>query len=321
MNSSRQMASAGHVERLLKRSRMPRNQIAAVSGLSNAYLRVLERGETASVRREKLISLAVGLSLDLHETDELLASFDRTRLTVEDIPNFIETSRQMKLSSALIPLRDAYLTELLFLALEQVRGDQVIVNDSPTSCFRPEGFRSYSCRYMENPHPIHSALIEAVGRERERNLDACLRDHHVHHFVCRENLEDYARGGGDPEERNWRIRHIQSMLLHIREYDRFRLFITRTDPSFLFTLKLPVSPMESPKLAFMGKKIDFFMGKGSGRLAGFATDNPVVIENFQADVDFLRENIIEEYLDRQRLEAYVESLISQAREGNAAASS
>lgn len=315
--NSRQMASADHVARLLKRSRMPRNQIAAVSGLSNAYLRVLERGETASVRREKLIALAVGLSLDLHETDELLASFDRTGLTVEDIPIFIETSRQMKLSSALIPLRDAYLTELLFLAIEQVRGDQVIVNDSPTSCLRPEGFRSCSCRNMENPHPIHSALIEAVGRERTRNLVSCLGAHHVYHYICRDNLEDYARGDDNAEEQTWRIRHLESMLLHLKKYDRFRLFITRTDPSFLFTLKLPVSAVDSPKLAFMGKKIDFFMGKGSGRLAGFATDNPVVIENFQADVDFMREDVFEEYLDQRRLEAYVESLIARSVERHA----
>ncbi len=52
------------------------------------------------------------------------------------------------------------------------------------------------------------------------------------------------------------------------------------------------------------------MGKGSGRLAGFATDNQVVIENFQADLDLLKESIIEEYLDQERLEVYLESLLT-----------
>ena len=80
-----QKASADHVKMLLKRSRMPRNQVAAISGLSNEYIRVLEYGKSASVAREKLISFAVALNLDLHETDDLLTVFDRTKLTLDDI--------------------------------------------------------------------------------------------------------------------------------------------------------------------------------------------------------------------------------------------
>lgn len=86
-------------------------------GVVQRLYRVLERGETANVRREKLISLAVALNLDLHETDELLACFDRTKLTLDDTPIFLETSRRMKISSALLPLWNAFMVELLFLAL------------------------------------------------------------------------------------------------------------------------------------------------------------------------------------------------------------
>jgi len=309
--NKRQEVSASHVKKLLRRSRMPRNQVAAISGLSNAYIRVLERGETASVGREKLISFAVALNLDLDETDELLAVFDRTKLTADDIPSFIETSKQMKISSALLPLRDAFLIELLFLAIEQVPGNQIIVNDRPTSCLRPEGFRSYSCRKMAKVHPIHSALIEAIGRERKRNLVSKLTHYPVYNYICRDNLEEYIRDCEDPEELGWRIKHVEVMLWHIRHYDDFHVLLTSTIPSFLFSLKLPPdSKNGSPKLAFIGKQIDFFMGKGSGRLAGFATDNQVVIENFRADVEFLKENVIQEYLDQQRLEAYLESLMA-----------
>jgi transcriptional regulator with XRE-family HTH domain len=305
-------AIAGYVKELLTRSRMPRNQVAAISGLSNAYIRVLERGETASVRREKLISFAVALSMDLYETDALLASFDRTELTLDDIPTFIETSRQMKISSALLPLRDVFMIELLFLAIEQVPGRQIIVNDRPTSCLRPEGFRGYSCRGMADVHPIHSALIESIGRERKQNLICCLKQHPVDNYIFMDSLEEYIRRCEDTEELKWRVKHIEATLQQIRNYPLFKLFLTRTVPSFLFSLKLPEdSENESPKLAFIGNQIDFFMGKGSGRLAGFATDNQVVIENFQADLDLLKKSVIEEYLDQQRLEAYLESLVSR----------
>lgn len=310
MNIGRK-ASASHVRKLLKRTRMPRNQVAAISGLSNAYIRILERGETASVRREKLISFAVALNLDLRETDELLSTFDRTKLTTDDIPSFIETSKQVKISSALLPLRDAFLIELLFLAIEQVPGDQIIVNDRPTSCLRPEGFRSYSCRNLTGVHPIHSALIEDIGRERKLNMVSKLTRYYIHNYICRDSLEEYIRECKDPEELAWRVKHIETALWHMRHYDHFKVFLTGTVPSFLFSLKLPSDPEdEGPKLAFIGKQIDFFMGKGSGRLAGFATDNQVVIENFRADVEFLKENILQEYLDQQRLEGYLESLIA-----------
>jgi transcriptional regulator with XRE-family HTH domain len=304
-------SSTSHVKKLLERSRMPRNQVAAVSGLSNAYIRVLERGETASVKREKLISFAVALNLDLFQTDELLTGFDRTRLSTDDIPNFIETSRQVKISSAMLPLRDAFLIELVFLAIERVPGDHIIVNDRPTSCLRPEGFRSYSCRNMAEVHPIHSALIEEIGRERKRNLLAKLDRYKVHNYICRDSLEEYIRECRDPDELMWRKKHIETTLEHLRHYDRFKLFLTKTIPSFLFSLKLPSDPEnENPKLAFIGKQIDFFMGKGSGRLAGFATDNQVVIENFKADVEFLKENVLEECMNLKKLKAYLESLLA-----------
>ncbi|MEE9497016.1 MAG: helix-turn-helix transcriptional regulator, partial [Desulfobacterales bacterium] len=152
----KQKVSADHVKMLLKRSRMPRNQVAAISGLSNAYIRVLEHGESASVAREKLINFAVALNLDLHETDDLLTVFDRTKLTVDDIPNFINTSKQMRISSALLPLRDVFIIELMFLSIEWVPGHNLVVNDRPTAALRPEGYRTHSCADMENTHPIHN---------------------------------------------------------------------------------------------------------------------------------------------------------------------
>lgn len=306
---NRQQASAAHIRMLLRRSRMPRNQVAAISGLSNAYIRVLEKGESASVGREKLISVAVALSLDLQEIDELLTVFDRAKLSLDDIPNFIQISRQAKISSALLPLRDVFFIELIFLAIEQIPGRQIIVNDRPTSCLRPEGHRSYFCRGMTRIHPIHSPLIEAIGRERKRNLVSKLMHYTVQNYICRDNLEKYVRRCGDVEERAWRAKHVETMLWYMRHYDNFKVFLTNAIPSFLFSLNLPPeSERESPKLAFIGKQIDFFMGKGSGRLAGFATDNQIIIENFKADVEFLKENVLQEFRDRRRLEAYLEDL-------------
>jgi len=307
----RQQESAAYINALLKNSRMPRNQVAAISGLSNAYIRVLENGDSASVGREKLIAFAVALNLDLNKIDDLLTIFDRAKLTTDDIPIFLETSKHRKISSALHPLRDVYAIELVFLSVEQIPGHQVTVNDMPSAVFRPEGYRTFTDKKLAEGHSIYSDLIEAIGRERSRNLVVQLARYPVDHYICRDNLEGYIKQCDDIEGKGWRVKHIETMLWHIRNYDKYRLFLTNLIPSFNFVLKLPPeSGKYTDKLSFMGKQIDFFLGPRSGRLAGFATDNQIVIENFKAEVESLKANIIEEYLDRRRLETYLEDLIA-----------
>ena len=307
-----QKASADHVKTLLKRSRMPRNQVAAISGLSNAYIRVLEHGESASVAREKLISFAVALNLDLHETDDLLTVFDRTKLTMDDIPNFINTSKQMRISSALLPLRDVFIIELKFLSIEWEPGHNLVVNDRPTAALRPEGYRTHSCKDMENTHSIHNDLIEAIGRERQMNLLSKLALYPIDNYICRDNLEQYILNCDDPDERKWRIKHLEATFWHLRHHKNFSIFLTNVVPSFVFSIKLPpASEKKTDRLTFLGKQIDFFMGKGSGRLAGFATDNQVIIENFRKEVSFLENHIVEKYLDKSKLETYLENLINK----------
>ena len=310
--NQKQKDSAAHIKMLLKMSRIPRNQVAAISGLSNAYIRVLEHGGSASVTREKLISFAVALNIDLHDTDDLLTVFDRTKLTVNDIPNFINTSKQMKISSALLPLRDVFFViELMFLAAELIPGHSVIVNDRPSSSLFPEGYRIYSCRDMENIHPIHNPLIEAIGRERQLNSQLKLKHYLIDNYISQDSLEEYILKCNNRNERVWRIKHVEIMLNQLRQHNNLRIFITDEVPSFLFSLKLPPKSIKNTdKLTFLGKQISFFMRKGSGRLAGFTTDNQVLIEHFRTEVNFLQNHILKEYLDRSKLEMYLENLIN-----------
>jgi transcriptional regulator with XRE-family HTH domain len=198
-------ASAAYVRALLEKSNLPRNQIAAISGLSNAYIRVLEKGDTASVGREKLISFGLALNLSLTEIDELLQVFDRSKLSKDDIPIFFETSKQIKISSALHPLRDVYVIELMYLRAEQIPGHQITVNDRPSTAFRPEGHRTYSDKSLVKAHPIYSELIEQIGRERKRNLLYQLTRNAVEHYIFRDSLEGYVRSCNDREEKRCQI--------------------------------------------------------------------------------------------------------------------
>ena len=304
-----------YIQRILKRNQMPRNQVAAISGLSNAYIKVLEKGETTRVSSAKLISFAIALNLNLNQTDKLLSTFNRPNLSDDEIPFFIEASKKIQMSSAMLPLRDIFIIELMFLAIERIPGRHVIMNNRPTSCLRPAGHRTYSCRNMPNPHPLHSNLIEAIGRERKLNMLANLIYHPVEEYIFIENIEKYLLNIDSQKEKAWRIKHIENVILHLKKFENFKLFLTEKQTSFLYTLKMPADPKNKDfKLTFMGKQIDFSINSGSGGLAGFATGNQIFIENFKMEVDNLNKSVINEYLDPENIELYLKGLIHKTKQ-------
>ena len=288
----------------------PRNQVASISGLSNAYIRELERGAFTKVGREKLISLAVALDLNLSETEELLAIFDGSKLTKDDIPMFLETAERGRISSALYPISSAISQLLLFPSVEKIPGHLIIVADRPTGILRAEGHRTYIERHTAKAGSIYCDLMEAVIRRRKHYLVKKLEEYPVDQYICREILDDYVSKCDDIKEREWRVRHIENLLWHLKNYDNFALYLTKVSANFAFTLNLPAeSEKETAKLLFVAKQLQFLREPRSGRLTGFATDNQIVIQNFKKEVEFIKETVIEEFLDRRKLENYLEGLI------------
>lgn len=302
---------AEHIKGLIKASRMPRNQIASFSGLTNTYIRDLEAGHYASVRREKLISLAVAINLSLVETDKLLKVFDRTPLTLDDISTFLSTTRSRKGSSAMLPLRDGFPLELALLSAERRAGRQVVVNPQPTFCLFDPGHRRFIERQNLDEHPIYGELVEAISGERRQALDDNLTDYAVEQYICRHCLEEYAAGYHSPEERDWRRAHIANVVTYLRERPNFHFHILSICATASFTLKLAAPDSKNSDrlfLAFWPRHRVW--GKRSGRLSGFTTDNPTVIENFNEEVDSLHRVRDGELIDREKLIDYLSGLIA-----------
>jgi len=157
------------MQRLMGGSPVARNQIAAISGLSNPYIRDLEMGNIANVGREKLISLAIGLDLSLGEIDEMLTVFDRAKLTQADIPLFLEASRRSRISAALHPVHDSYTFDLLLLSAEQVPGPHVIVSTRPEELCQPRPIVSRRGTAI----PLHDKVEAMCPSGREQAQYAC----------------------------------------------------------------------------------------------------------------------------------------------------
>lgn len=290
--------------------RQPRNQVATLSGLTNTYIRNLENDEIANVPKERLIALGVALNLDLAQIDELLFAFDRAKLTEDDIPAFIKTARNAKLSEAVLPIRDFSLYELILLSMEQPKGYQIIVNDRPTASLMVPGHRSHKDRDILSRHPIYRALNEAIGETRRENFFSLLSSHRIDHYICRQCLEDYLNGEMDDMERSFRYRHILSLVQTLETESNFHLILTQACANLLFTLKLAGQGRERDKLSYSAKAPhDLFRGK-RGRLYGFITENPALCECYKDELTQISQTAIADLADKPAQLAYLKDLLS-----------
>jgi hypothetical protein len=313
----RRRTIGAYVQQLIARSPMPRNQIAAFSGLSNTYIRDLEAGNYSSVPRDKLIFLAVSLNLNLHETDALLAVFDRRNLTAEDISAFIGTAGRRRSSAALLPLRDGVPLDLALLSAEMNPGEHVIVAPVLSYCLMAPGHRRHVERHNAAIHPIHGELVEAISRARSENLRRQLQRHPVRQYICRHCLLDYLRQAEEAREKRYRNLHLKNAIQTLEEFPNFQLNLTAGCPTSSFTLKLQSKAPDLAPASTTDKLIIVFWprhpmeGKKAGRLSGFTTDNPIFIQNFKDEIDALDQTVIPGSRDRKKLLKFLTELITR----------
>ena len=287
----------------------PRNQIATLSGLSNTYIRNLERGEIGNVPKKRIIALGVALNLDLSEIEDLLLAFDRASLTIDDIPVFIETAENARLSEAVLPVRDLFAYELILLSLERAPGRQVIVSDRPTVALMVEGHRSHTDRESLSRHTIYKALIEAIGRARWENFFRLLIDQPIDHYICKTCLENYLHHDLDLTERMFRFQHVVSLLNTVKTQQNFHLYLTNTCVNLSFTIKLAGQEDVHDKLSY-SSRAPHELSKGKrGRLIGFLTENPTLCECFKEELAQVDKTAIDSLTDKDHQIEYLRGLL------------
>jgi len=300
---------ADFVCRLIEESKMPRNQIAAIAGLTNTYICDLEKANIVNVNRKKLLRLAVALNLNLNRIEDLLRLFDRAGLSREDIPTFIASARKRRATTALFPLRDFYAYELAVYAMECIPGDQVLVNDRPTVCLREAGHRTFSDSHLVAAHPLYGELLETIGRVRREQFEANLAAFKIVHYICRQCLEDYVSYNDDKEEAFWRRKHVANLLRYHRRYPNLEVYLTGVCSYMLFSIKEPDNGAEV-QFNFCAKPGHYVPGDRPGRLAGFSTTNPVLLQSLRDELASIRTWILPEFEDRGALQDYLSRLVN-----------
>lgn len=319
---NRQQKRAEFVQNLFKNNSMPRNQIASRAGLSNPYIMDLEAGNYRNVDRKKLISLSVGLSLSLNEADVLLNLFDRTNLTVDDIPLYIQLGKKSVTSSAMHPISSGYSYELSFLSLENTPGDLFIVAFQPSCILQVPGHHWYRKGKSEINHPIYGELIDAIGFERYQILNNHLENFRVEQFLCKRCLIDYMDKAYDRKEKEFRKAHIGRLIDIINTHDNFAFHLVHPCTRAHFTLKIAREsgkPHDTVIFCFYPRFMDidaddnyssqYFGSYHEGSFSGFETSNGLVVRNYEKEVSNIRKTIIEEYEDRERLVAFLKTFL------------
>lgn len=302
------------VKQLVAQNGLLRNQIAALSGLSGTYIRDLEKGTFTSIGRGKLIALGVALSLNLTIIDQLLHAYDRTALTVDDIPTFLKVAEKSKLSSAPIPIRDFFTMELLISPQEEIPGRHVVISIRPTDILKVEGHRSHTERHFVTQHTVYGELIETIGRTRQQNIKTILADHDLDQYVCKRCLVEYLANCEDPVERSWRVKHVDNLVFYLERYKRCNLYLIETCPAFTLFLKNPPSTSNIPeRLVMLYLPIHQWEGIRSGQIAGFMTLNRGLIKTFKQELRTLENRVDQKLLDRTRLIAYLKDLTAKFR--------
>lgn len=305
-NISRQR-KADFICELILSSKMPRNQIAAAAGLTNTYIRDLEQGNIRNVDRRKLLRLAAALNMNLNRIEEMLTIFDRASLSSEDIEVFIESSNKRQITTALYPLRDFYAYELAVYAMELIPGNLILVNDRPSVCLREPGHRTFSDSSLVKEHHLYAELLETIGKVRRNQFEKSLRKNRIIHYICRQCLEDYVKNCENETEKSWRKKHLKNLLEYHRRYPKLEVYLTGVCSYMLFSIKEPKIGNDV-QFNFCAKPGHYLPGDRPGRLTGFSTNNPVMLQTFQEELGSIKNSTLPEFLERKAIEQYLEEL-------------
>ncbi|MDJ0780334.1 MAG: hypothetical protein QNJ22_00100 [Desulfosarcinaceae bacterium] len=306
----RQTASAAYVRQLVETGPLPRNQIATLSGLTNTYIRDLERGAIANVERGKIIALGLAFNRTLLQIDEMLKLFDRAPLTSEDIPRFLAIAGRCKSSSVLLPVRNTFSFDLHTIAALMTPGQHSVATYKPMAALQPAGYWLHQHRQRLDEHPLYSDLVAALSREMRAQLDQHLGTWPVTQFVSQAALAAYVSADQDPVERRWHLAHLRRMIGYLERYETLNFYLTEESSRFLFTLKTtPSDHKGGDRLVIYYLPPSGPKRPNVGLLAGFTTGNPVVIATFKEELEVLKTLVIDTYRDKADLIRYLEALM------------
>lgn len=292
---------------------LSRNQLSKLTGLSNSYLALLEKGDIADVKKDKLIYIAFGLGLSFEETNELLRQYGYLKIVEGDIPKFIKAAERRKIEG-MQPIYKNLGIELLLISLDTLSGDEYVVNNRLPFALQPPEYAIYKKAKQGITDPVHFKVAKAIVEQKKYLLDETLKEYKVKYLVCESCLKEYIAKGIKPEEQKYIVRHFKMLLSYIN-HPNYSFNLIRQCPSMRFALKyIPKEKLkENNKVFFVGQDTGHLyksenIQNSAPALYGFATDLEYLFKYFEREFNQLENCIIPEYSNPVAMAAHINEL-------------
>ncbi|MGO9531056.1 MAG: hypothetical protein ACLP3B_07730 [Syntrophobacteraceae bacterium] len=274
---------------LLEETELSNHEIALVAGVSPAYLSAVKRGLIQKVGREKLlVLLMVALNMSMEETNTVLAANGHKQVDEFDAKSLIEAS-QKKTIRGLQTIRSNLSMTLVFLSIESLPGDTLLVHQKPDPALIP---LEYAVALGDADDPIYTRLISHVHRKRiELFNDSLERGENRYNLMCehcfRQYLRSYKSESGPRKDSI--IEHLKNTIVMLKKYDNFRVDLLKSCQRNWFRMKLlPPGSAENNKVVFVGRASHSSGTENdSAAIRLFATDNKKIFRQFQKEADRL----------------------------------
>lgn len=276
------------------------NQISKVSGISNAYLTKLIKGNINKPGKDKIASILLALNYSLPDINAILAEYDYMPLNWHDIPEILDNNRRRKFEGRILPQFDHIYFELLMAALENLGGTKIIVKHRPSGIFLPTELylmKEFPKESDSSAEPFFRTFTREVVTERKTLfLENCRREHRFETYMCRACLEESLQRNIGPQAQNTDPRQVELVAQYyanavaatLKQPEKHIHRIVNRCTYFQFQIQDADSP--SPKVSYTAMRRHHYDESYDRRtLESFLSDDAAIVALFKNEVDQCQE--------------------------------
>ncbi len=290
------------------------NQISKISGISNAYLTKLLKGNINRPGKDKIASILLALHYSIANINHILSEYDYMPLSRPDIPEILNNNRRRRFEGRILPQFDHIYFELLMAALENLGGTKIIIKHRPSGIFIPLEL------YMKKEFPTESDseaeafnrafTYDVVAERKTLFLQNCHKGHRYETYICRECLDESLRRSlgtntwnNDPNYIKLLARYYANAAAAFMKFPRQHIhrIVNRCS---IFKSQIQDADGPAPKVSFTARR-EHRLGVDCDQLTleGFLSDNQTTVGLFMNEVNRCR-NALDTTDDRHTPEGF-----------------
>jgi transcriptional regulator with XRE-family HTH domain len=280
---------------IIESSGLNLNQISKVSGISNAYLTKLLKGQINKPGKDKITSILLALNHTLTDINTVLAEYDYMPLNRHDIPEILDNNRRRKFEGRILPQFDNIYFELLMAALENIGGTKILVKHRPSGIFLPTDL------YLMKEFPtepdrqadqfLRTFTRDVVTERKALFLKNCEQGYRYETYMCRECLEDSLERNIGPHAQRANPRKVDlyaqfyanAVAATLKAPQQHRHCIVNRCPYFQFQIQ--DADGDAPKVSYTAlRRHDYEQACDQFTLESFLSDDAAIVALFNNEI-------------------------------------